>query len=81
MRDVSNEQKVWAKVQVTRLAQTQFRDMHLIIHTEDERKIAYTEAGNLFGYVARNDNETVSNDTIIIRFGVVKDGNLRCIVE
>jgi hypothetical protein len=81
MADVAKEQKVWAKAQVTRLAQTQFRDMQLTVRTEGERKLAYTEAGNLFGYVARVDNETVSNDTITIRFGVVKDGNLRCIIQ
>jgi hypothetical protein len=81
MRDVSNEQKVWAKAQVTRLAQTQFRNMQLTVCMEGGRKIAYTEAGNLFGYIARVDNDTVSNDTITIRFGVVKDGNLRCIIQ
>ena len=59
----------------------QFRNLTLTICMEGERKVAYTEAGNLFGYIARNDAETVNNDMITIRFGVVKDGNLRCIVE
>jgi hypothetical protein len=55
--------------------------MQLTIRTEGERKIAYAGAGNLFAYVAEVDIETVNNDTITIRSGVVKDGNLRCIIQ
>ena len=81
MRDVANEQKEWARTQIARLAQTQFREMVLRICIEGDRKLAYTQANNLFGYIARNDSQAVTSDTITIRFGVIKDGNLRCVVQ
>jgi hypothetical protein len=80
MSDIPKEQSQWAKEQVTQLARTQFRNLTLTIRIEGERKIAITEQGNIFGYIAREDTDAVGQ-TITIHFGIVKDGNLRCIVE
>lgn len=80
MNDVAKEQAHWAKEQVTQLTRTQFRNLTLTIRNDDERKIAYTLRGNIFGYIAREDTDKVG-DAITVRFGIVKDGNLRCIVS
>ena len=80
MSDIPKEQSQWAKEQVTKLARTQFHNLTLIIRTEGERKIAITEQGSIFGYIAREDTDAL-DETITIHFGIVKDGNLKCIIS
>lgn len=77
MNEISKEQSQWAKEQVAKM---QFCNLTLTIRTEGERKIAITEQDNIFGYIAREDTDTV-DDTITIHFGIVKDGNLKCIIS
>jgi hypothetical protein len=80
MGDVSKEDVQWAKEQVERLAQSHFRNLTLSIHEENQRKIAYTPQGNIFGYVAQRDEEII-NHCLTVKFCIVQDGNLICVVN
>ncbi|MDQ7027045.1 MAG: hypothetical protein Q9P44_15990 [Anaerolineae bacterium] len=78
MGDVSKADVQWAKERIARLAQSHFRNLTLTIREEKGRKLAYTPHGNLFGYVAKADEESVG-DFLTLKFCIVQDGNLICI--
>ena len=80
MGDVSKEDVQWAKEQVARLTQSQFCNLTLTIHEENQREIAYTPHGNLFGYVTQG-NEGIVGDCLTLKYCIVQDGNLICIVS
>ncbi len=80
MNDVSKAQARWAKERVERLAQTGVHNLRLAVRMEGERKLAYTERGNLFGYISKDSADRVG-ERITIRLAIARDGNLRCVVD
>jgi hypothetical protein len=80
MGEVSKNDVQWAKEQVARLARNHFCNLTLTMGEENQRKVAYTPHGNLFGYVAQGDQETLG-DSLTLKFCIVQDGNLICVVN
>jgi len=80
MQDVSKADMDAVKVQVHELAQTRFRDLHLTIRREGGRALAYTEQGNLFGYIAKEHTDDVE-ESLTIRFAFHRDGNYWVVFE
>lgn len=76
MSDIQKEQREWAKQRIAQLADAQFADITLTIREEDERKVAYTPSGNLFGYISKNSAERITGDTLTLKRSLAVDGNL-----
>ncbi|MEM9955251.1 MAG: hypothetical protein AAF846_26830 [Chloroflexota bacterium] len=74
MQEVADDDHRWAKAQVKALANTQFKDMTLIIRHEQGRAISYTQQGHIFGYIAKEHTHDVP-ETITLRYSRFRDGN------
>jgi len=72
MQDVEKCDIEWSKDEVIKLAQTQFRNMTLDIRQENDRAIAYTQQGNIFGYIAKENTHDVPLGRIQLRFSIAK---------
>jgi hypothetical protein len=77
MQDVDKAEADWAKARVAELAQSTYRHLPLMVKTEGERKLAYTQDGQIFGYIAKDSTQAVPEGEITLEFAVTKDGNLR----
>lgn len=76
MSDIQKQQREWAKARIAQLADEQFINMELTIRDEDERKVAYTPSGNLFGYISKASAERITGDTLTLKRSLAVDGNL-----
>ncbi len=79
MQDVPKAKAAWAKAQVAKLAQTNYRNLTLTIATQGERKVALIPDGAIFGYISKDSTDTVPGGSITIAFSLCRDGNLRSV--
>jgi len=79
MSDVPKAQAEWAKAQVEQLSQQAYQGLALTIRRESDRLKAYTENGNLFGFISRDSEPYATEGTIQLAFSIAKDGNIRAI--
>ncbi len=77
--DVSPPAAQWAKDQITALARSTYRNLPLVIEALDDRKVARTPDGNLFGYISRDCADHVPLGPIILTVSLCQHGNLRAL--
>jgi hypothetical protein len=80
MNAIQKEQREWAKQRIALLAAGQFGNMELTIRDEDDRKVAYTPSGNLFGYVSKNSAERITGSTLTLKRSLAVDGNILALI-
>ncbi len=76
MQDVPRPDQRQAKQRIAHLAKTQFPGMQLRVADEDGKMVAYTERGNLFGYL-KGAEGIQPGDAIELGISTTKDGNMR----
>lgn len=79
LNEVEPTLRAWAKDRVVELAQTDYRNLHLTVKAEGERKVAYTLDGEFFGFITKDSTRDVPEGDIIVGFSLTKDGNLRSV--
>lgn len=79
MSEMPRAQAEWAKQQVELLSQQVYQDLPLTVRREGDRLKAYTEDGNLFGFVSRDSEKMTAEGTIQLGFTIAKDGNVRAV--
>ncbi|MEL7432617.1 MAG: hypothetical protein AAFN11_01600, partial [Chloroflexota bacterium] len=72
MQQVKKSDADWAKVQVEQLAHSTFRNMTIEIRLEGDRAVAYTEKGNIFGYIAKDNTQDVVEGFTRLKYIVPK---------
>jgi hypothetical protein len=76
MQDVPRPGQRMAKERIAHLAKTQFPGMRLRVAQEGGRLVAFTERGNLFGYLKGTEG-VQPGDEIELGVSTTKDGNMR----
>jgi len=76
---ISPEARKQAKDKVAEFAKTIYRNLRLTVKAEGERKIAYAQDGQIFGFIAKDSTVDVPEGEITVAFSLSKDGNLRCV--
>ncbi|MBN1311373.1 MAG: hypothetical protein JXB30_08125, partial [Anaerolineae bacterium] len=76
MQDVPKPGQRMAKERIAHLAKTQFPGMRLRVTEESNRLVAFTERGNLFGYL-KGAEGVRPGDVIELGVSTTKDGNMR----
>lgn len=76
MQDVPKSGQRMAKERIAHLAKTQFPGMRLRVAEEGSRLVAFTERGNLFGYL-KGAEGVRPGDEIELGVATTKDGNMR----
>lgn len=82
MSDIPKATRNQAKLRTKRLADRAFNNLRLFIRvTDEDRVVAYTEHGNLFGYVATGQElHAVRRDCWQIVQARAKDGNVSAVL-
>ncbi len=76
MQDVPRPDQRMAKERIAHLAKTRFPGMRLRVAEEGGRLVAFTNRGNLFGYL-RGAEGVRPGDVIELGVSTTKDGNMR----
>jgi hypothetical protein len=76
MQDVPRPDQRMAKERIAHLAKMQFPGMRLRVADEGGKLAAYTERGNLFGYL-KGAEGVQPGDVIELGISTTKDGNMR----
>ncbi|MGB7341610.1 MAG: hypothetical protein WBC91_22125, partial [Phototrophicaceae bacterium] len=77
MSDVKADFSAWAKAQIEQMA-GQLVGYRLQVAKIDERFVVYTEEGDLFAYVAKEQIDGLSvGDILVIQYALSKQGNLQ----